>query len=128
MKELARIFKALADETRLQMLALTLHEGELCVCDHMQVLDIGQSKASRHLRYLANAGLLDDRREATWVYYRVAEQMSSERETVVDAVRMLLPADRIDGLLERFADWSRQKGEDRPGSSADCAERSPENE
>ena len=109
MKELARIFKALADETRLQMLALILHEGELCVCDCMQVLDIGQSKASRHLRYLANAGLLDDRRQAVWVYYRVSGSLDEVREVVVDAVQRLLPRERIAELLEQLGRWKRRK-------------------
>lgn len=109
MRELARIFKALADETRLQMLALILHEGELCVCDCMQVLDIGQSKASRHLRYLANAGLLDDRRQAAWVYYRISSNLDELREVVVEAVQRLLPRERISVLLEQLDDWKRRK-------------------
>ena len=109
MKDLARIFKSLADETRLQMIALILLEGELCVCDCMQVLGIGQSKASRHLRYLANAGLLDDRRDGTWVYYRVARELDDDRQTVLRAVRDLVPASRIEGLTERLKEWIRQK-------------------
>lgn len=109
MKELARIFKALADETRLQILALILHEGELCVCDCMHVLDIGQSKASRHLRYLANAGLLDDRRQAVWVYYRVSGSLDEAREVIVEAVQRLLPRERVAELIERLGSWKRQK-------------------
>jgi ArsR family transcriptional regulator len=109
MKDLARIFRALADETRLQMLALILHEGELCVCDCMQVLDIGQSKASRHLRYLANVGLLDDRRQGAWVYYRVSSGLDAGRGVVVDAVQRLLPRERIEELLEQLDDWKRRK-------------------
>ncbi len=109
MKDLARIFRALADETRLQMLALILHEGELCVCDCMQVLDIGQSKASRHLRYLANAGVLDDRRHGAWVYYRVSSGLDAGRGIVVDAVQRLLPRERIGELLEQLDGWKRRK-------------------
>ena len=111
MKDLARIFKALADETRLQMMALILLEGELCVCDCMQVLEIGQSKASRHLRYLANAGLLDDRREGTWVYYRVAQELDEDRQILLRAIREFVSAARIADLIERLAEWSRQKEE-----------------
>ena len=73
MKTYAEIFKALADETRLTMLALLLWHGELCVCDVERVLEISQSKASRHLRYLKNAGLIDDRRDGLWIHYRVAD-------------------------------------------------------
>lgn len=64
MRNLASVFRALADETRLQMLALIMKYEELCVCDFVNVLEITQSKASRHLRYLLNAGFLQDRREA----------------------------------------------------------------
>ena len=67
-----RLFKALADETRLRILNL-LVRGELCVCELTGVLDIGQSKASRHLAYLRNAGLVSDRREGAWMYYSLAQ-------------------------------------------------------
>jgi ArsR family transcriptional regulator len=74
MKKLALTFKALSDETRLRILAL-LTQGELCVCDLMAVLQLPQSTVSRHLAYLRNAGLLTDRREGVWMYYRIASQM-----------------------------------------------------
>jgi len=67
-----QLFKALADETRLRILNLLAH-GELCVCEIEQALEIGQSKASRHLAYLRNAGLVTDRREGPWMYYAVAD-------------------------------------------------------
>jgi ArsR family transcriptional regulator, arsenate/arsenite/antimonite-responsive transcriptional repressor len=62
MKTEAQLFKALADETHLEILWLLMGQEELCVCDIMGVLGITQSKASRHLRYLFNAGLVTDRR------------------------------------------------------------------
>jgi ArsR family transcriptional regulator len=71
MKKTAKIFKALADETRLRILAL-LGEGELCVCDLMIVLDLPQSTVSRHLATLRNAELVEDRRQGVWMYYRLA--------------------------------------------------------
>jgi ArsR family transcriptional regulator len=67
----AELFKALADETRLRILNL-LVRGELCVCDIMAVLDIGQSKASRHLATLRNVGLVTDRRSGVWMHYSLA--------------------------------------------------------
>lgn len=62
------VLKALADETRLRILNL-LYDQELCVCDIMEVLQISQTKASRHLSYMKNAGLLNDRKQAQWVHY-----------------------------------------------------------
>ena len=46
---------------------------ELCVCDIVETLNITQTKASRHLQYLKNAGLVEDRKSAQWVYYSMAE-------------------------------------------------------
>lgn len=77
MKHEARFFKALADETRLQILWLLLLQEELCVCDIMGTLGITQSKASRHLRYLYNLGLVADRRDGLWMYYRLTVEPNS---------------------------------------------------
>lgn len=72
MKKTAQTFKALADETRLRILAL-LTDGELCVCDLMAILDLPQSTVSRHLAYLRNAGWVEDRRQGIWMYYRLVD-------------------------------------------------------
>jgi ArsR family transcriptional regulator, arsenate/arsenite/antimonite-responsive transcriptional repressor len=69
LKETARFFKVLADEARLKMLWLLFNHRELCVCDVMAALEITQSKASRHLAALRNAGLATDRKEGLWSYY-----------------------------------------------------------
>jgi ArsR family transcriptional regulator, arsenate/arsenite/antimonite-responsive transcriptional repressor len=71
MKHEARVFRSLADETRLSMLCLLMQHEELCVCDFMEVLEISQSKASRHLRYLYNTGWVNDRREGLKMKYRL---------------------------------------------------------
>ena len=71
MKKIAKIYKALSDETRLRILNL-LHDEELCVCNIMDSLEMGQSKVSRHLTYLKNAGLVEDRRKGKWVYYSLS--------------------------------------------------------
>jgi ArsR family transcriptional regulator len=71
MRDPAKFFKVLSDEARLKMLWLMFHCEELCVCDVMAALGITQSKASRHLLTLRNAGLLVDRREGLWSYYRL---------------------------------------------------------
>ena len=73
MKKTAQLFKALSDETRLRIVAL-LTWGELCVCDLMATLGLPQSTVSRHLAYLRNAGLVDDRRQGVWMYYRLAHE------------------------------------------------------
>ncbi|MCE9679811.1 metalloregulator ArsR/SmtB family transcription factor [Shewanella sp. AS1] len=68
-------FKALADETRLLSLLLILSQTELCVCELMAALDESQPKISRHLAQLRKAGLLSDRRQGQWVFYRLNPEL-----------------------------------------------------
>ncbi|NBF13223.1 metalloregulator ArsR/SmtB family transcription factor [Pseudomonas sp. Fl4BN1] len=65
------VFKSLADETRTRATLLIAHQGELCVCELMCALDDSQPKISRHLAQLRSSGLLLDRRQGQWVYYRL---------------------------------------------------------
>jgi ArsR family transcriptional regulator, arsenate/arsenite/antimonite-responsive transcriptional repressor len=109
MRTLANIFKALSDETRLQMLGLLLEKGELCVCDFVEVLNVTQSKASRHLRYLVNAGLLNDRREAIWVYFRLADKPEPAQAVVLKLLPTVLCEKLPRELFERLEQWSQRK-------------------
>lgn len=109
MRTLAAIFKALSDDTRLSMLGLLLREGELCVCDFVEVLGVTQSKASRHLRYLVNAGLLQSRREAVWVYYRIAADPGELQKAILAGLRELLPEQVPAELLATLRTWRRNK-------------------
>lgn len=69
----ARFFKALADETRLRIVALLSH-GELCVCHLEEALTLSQPNISRHLGILRMSDVVEARREGSWVYYRLAAQ------------------------------------------------------
>jgi len=69
--KMEQLFKAMADQTRLRILAL-LAGGEVCVCDIHGTLGIPQPRASRHLAYLRRAGLVVDRKEGLWVHYSLA--------------------------------------------------------
>jgi len=67
--ELQRVFKTLSDPTRMRILRL-LEREELVVQELMEVLGMAQSRVSRHLAILREAGLLSDRRDGTYVFYR----------------------------------------------------------
>lgn len=67
-QEAARVFHALSDPTRLDILE-RLRAGERCVCDLQGALDAAQSRLSFHLRILRDAGLVADRKDGRWVYY-----------------------------------------------------------
>lgn len=90
MNELARRFKALSEEHRLRILTLILRHGEVCVCEVESLLGMSQSAASRHLRYLASAGIVEGRREEQWVYYGLAEPSSKEDRQFLSMLRALL--------------------------------------
>jgi ArsR family transcriptional regulator len=64
------LLRALADPIRLQVIE-TLGHGERCVCELTEELALAQSRLSFHLRVLKEAGLLADRQEGRWVYYRL---------------------------------------------------------
>ena len=76
MQELIKASKALSDETRLRILNVLL-ERECCVCEVMQALDISQSRASRNLGILQDAGFLQAKRDGTWVLYSVDRQATN---------------------------------------------------
>ena len=110
MREEARLFKSLADETRLKILWLLMGQEELCVCDIMGVLGITQSKASRHLRYLFNAGLVTDRREGLWMYYRISVAFGSREGKQLQMLREMLAAQpAAQALNRRLQQWLREK-------------------
>jgi len=72
MKDVVRIFKALADPTRLRIMIL-LRRRELCVCELMYILEMEQSRVSHHMRVLREAGIAEDVREGRWIIYRVPD-------------------------------------------------------
>lgn len=103
MKDIVAVFKALADPTRLRIMLL-LGKRELCVCELMFILGMEQSRVSRHMRVLREAGLAEDVRDGRWIIYRVPEaarppleglltgafrdRIESSGEAKVDALRL----------------------------------------
>ncbi len=114
MSTLANKFKALSEDVRLQILALIVQHGELCVCEVERFLEISQSKASRHLRYLMNAGLLQDHRDGLWVYYRLADPDSEADRQFLDGVGALL----VDVPVPNVRDELHEMRSDRCGPAS----------
>ncbi len=65
------LFAALAHDTRLRCLLLLLTHEELCVCELTHAIGAAQPHMSRHLAQLREVGLVVDRREGLWIYYRI---------------------------------------------------------
>jgi len=92
------VLKAVAEPTRLRLLAL-LARGELNVKDLTRILNQSQPRISRHLRLLAEAGLVERAPEGSWVYFRLAEA-GPARDLAFEMLQLLDPADPV---LERDA-------------------------
>jgi len=70
---LVKVFKALSDETRIRILRILL-KRECCVCEVMQALDISESRASRNLKILYEAGLLNLKKDGLWTLYSLDQK------------------------------------------------------
>jgi ArsR family transcriptional regulator len=82
-----QIFKSLSDEARVRILNLLFHCGELCISDLEQILDFTQTKTSRHLIYLKNAGIVSFRKTDQWVFYAVKEEITEFVNRIFEYVR-----------------------------------------
>ncbi len=80
-----KIFRALSDCTRLRILNL-LQGGERCVCHLVDVLDVPQPTASRHLSYLRRAGLVVARKDGLWMHYRLSPAHSKSQAMLLECL------------------------------------------
>jgi ArsR family transcriptional regulator len=93
MRDFAKLFRALSDETRIRILKVLL-ERECCVCEVVQALDISQSRASRNLGILEDAGFIRSRRDGLWIVYSIDEQrMKSYTAPLIELLRSSLVND-----------------------------------
>jgi ArsR family transcriptional regulator len=127
--ELERLFKALADKTRLRILAL-VGNNEVCVCHLHDSLGLPQPTVSRHLAYLRKSGLVAVRRDGVWMHYRLSPSLSPVAHALVSAavdVLQQLPATTHDRKQ-----FQRSFGQlyvlDSPAGGACCAPRAQESQ
>jgi ArsR family transcriptional regulator len=121
--EMETVFRALADQTRLRILGLLL-TGEVCVCHIHDSLRISQPKASRHLAYLRQAGLVATRREGLWVHYRMATLPDAVLEVIRSTVaHALTHLDIVRKDVERLQRSTGCCAPDVEGSYACCSPR-----
>lgn len=90
---LEKLFRALADCTRLRLLNL-ISEKEICVCYFTEVIGAPQPKISRHLAYLRRAGIVAARREGKWMHYRLTMSSDSRTASILNSTLGALRADR----------------------------------
>ncbi len=110
--EPSRVLGALAEPTRLRIVAILLHVEEICGCDVEAVLGTTQSRASRHLATLHAAGIVEDERRGAWVYHRLAARAPRWLRAILEAVHDAVRADpEVRRALDRL---------ERRGLSRDC--------
>lgn len=80
------ILSALAEPTRLAAVQILADGSEHCVCELMKRLDATQSRMSRHMQTLKQAGLVTDRRDAQWVRYRLNPNLAPATRAILEAV------------------------------------------
>ena len=116
MRDTVKAFKALSDDTRLRILNILL-ERECCVCEVMQALDISQTRASRNLAALYDAGFLKLRKDGLWSLYSIDKDgMQQYLTDLVEAVTKALEGNRAVEV-----DRERLKKAERVGPG--CADR-----
>ncbi|MCW0307133.1 MULTISPECIES: metalloregulator ArsR/SmtB family transcription factor [Pantoea] len=71
----SNFYRLLSDECRLNILLLLKESEELCVCHICEALGVSQPAVSRNLSMLRNSGVLTDRRNGKWVYYRLSDAL-----------------------------------------------------
>ncbi len=92
-----QIFKSFSEESRVRIIFLLYHKNELCISDLEAVLDFTQTKTSRHIAYLKNAGLVNSKKLDQWVLY-------SLKEEVIDMIGQIFEFLNKDVLLQKDLD------------------------
>ena len=91
--DLALLFAALADRTRLRLLNL-MNGKEVCVCYFVEILEQSQPKISRHLAYLRRAGIVAARREGKWIHYKIVVPKHAGAARILNETLAVLREDK----------------------------------
>jgi ArsR family transcriptional regulator, arsenate/arsenite/antimonite-responsive transcriptional repressor len=120
-RQLIKTFKALSDETRLRILNV-LTERECCVCEVMQALEISQTRASRNLSSLCDAGFLKVRRNGLWVLYSIDRDAKAiQYNDLIEIVKKSLKGNDIAISDKKRLQTAQRVGPDKVCMAAKCA-------
>ncbi|EIP0136491.1 TPA: ArsR/SmtB family transcription factor [Campylobacter coli] len=89
MQKFLTIISAINDESRVLILYYLLKYQELCVCDLQKLLNMGQSRLSRHLKILKDAGFLYVKRKGTWAYYGISDELLKLHSDLFENIKNL---------------------------------------
>jgi ArsR family transcriptional regulator, arsenate/arsenite/antimonite-responsive transcriptional repressor len=109
--EFTGLTKALADGQRVRALRY-LCEGEMCLCQLIEMLGLAPSTVSKHMSILHQAGLVESRKEGRWMYYRLAEsQGDAKLAGTIRWLREYLEAEPMGEELKRLREIRQRKRE-----------------
>ncbi|EKB48934.1 ArsR/SmtB family transcription factor [Cecembia lonarensis] len=112
-----RIFKALSEEPRVRILHLLLQNKELSISDMEHILDFTQTKTSRHLGYLKNAGLVGSRRVDQWIFYYILDEAQEIIQQIFKFIQKdanLLRDQEVYHILHSNRELAKNKIENNP--------------
>ncbi len=89
-----KIFKAIGDFSRVRIISL-LMDDSLCVTELSNIMQMSVSAVSRHLSRLNLVGIIDDRHEAQWVYYKVSDKFADENKQLIEYVKEISQKDAV---------------------------------
>lgn len=102
------IFRAIGEETRLRIMVLLLR-GELTVTELTQILGQSQPRVSRHLKILADAGLVERYREGSWMFYRAHQSSLAAREDQADVGPIVKAIENLGATKDRVVSRDRER-------------------
>lgn len=112
MENEAAFFKVLADPTRLRLAVLLSIHGETCVCQLAEALDAPEYKISRHLGIMRSAGLVEAKRQGTWMHYQVSRARNRLEECLQECFRdCLADHETVKADLKRLSKAACKNGE-----------------
>ncbi|MGO9567341.1 MAG: ArsR/SmtB family transcription factor [Desulfomonilaceae bacterium] len=112
MREFMSIVRALADENRVRAL-LALRDGELCVCQIIELLNLAPSTVSKHMSILKQARLVEAAKRGRWVYYRLPHEAETTR-LVTETVSLVFGAVSNDPAILRDDERLRMVLQEQP--------------
>ena len=110
-------FKNLSDNTRLTIVLLIASEQELCVCELTHSLQLSQPKISRHIALLRETGLLTQRRQGKWVYYRLSNMLASWQVNTINSITI-----ELQPTLKKLKVRLNSMGKERPERIKNCCQ------
>ena len=110
MRELIKVFKAVADKNRLRIFKMLQHK-KMCACELSAALGITRPSVSRHLSLMKDAGLVEDERNGPWVDYMLCEEKSNKYAPVIQShLKEWINGDQeIKGIIKKTKTLKRDK-------------------